>query len=52
MKKNRAQRQQEEDDRRRRADQRSLDGEYSTGRDQTSAFQGHFASLRRKGISR
>jgi len=51
-KKNKAQRQQEEDDRRRSADQRALDGEYSTGRDQTSAFRGHFAGLRRKGMGR
>ena len=50
--KNKAQRQQEREDRLRAADQRALDGEYSTGRDQTSAFRGHFASLRRKGKGR
>ena len=51
-KKNKAQRQQEREDRRKQADQRALDGEYCTGRDQTSAFRGHFASLRRKGMGR
>lgn len=52
QKKNKAQRQQEREDRLRKADQRALDGEYGTGRDQTSAFRGHFSSLRRKGMGR
>jgi len=52
QKKNNAQRQQEREDRLRAADQRALDGEYSTGRDQTSAFRGHFADLRRKRMGR
>ena len=51
-KKNKVQRQQEREDRLRAAEQRALDGENSTGPDQTSAFRGHFASLRRKGLAR
>ncbi len=51
-KKNKDQRQQEREDRLKQADQRTLDGIYSTGRDQTSAFRGHFANLRRKGMGR
>jgi hypothetical protein len=52
QKKNKAQRQQERENRLRAADKRALDGEFSSGRDQTSAFRGHFASLRRKGMGR